>query len=105
MSPPAASAVWDMGDTQLSQAEGGNGGEILAAEQDGATPDGLDMRNRLEQRRLPGTVGAQHSDDVALAQFQRHALEGLHCAIVDDKVLDSQHGTHVSLPPCQDKPR
>ena len=48
-------------------------------------------------RRLPGTVGADEGDHLALIDGEADPLDGLDLAVRDDQVLDLEHGAHSLL--------
>ena len=56
-------------------------------------PGGLahERRHTAEHRRLPGTVGAEEGDDLALVDAQRHVPEDLEVAVGDAEPFDRQH--------------
>ena len=57
-----------------------------------------DARNRLQQRRLARTIGAQHGDDLPLVHLQRHAANGHDRAIEGFKVANLQQRAHTRSP-------
>jgi hypothetical protein len=56
--------------------------DVMAAHGDGARRGLCDAADRRDQRRLAGTVGTQKRDDLALADGQVDAREGLEPVVI-----------------------
>src|SRR5207248_163933 len=63
----------------------------LAPEADRAAPRPHDARDRPEQRRLPGAIGADHGDDLARRDRQGDAPQRLDGPVRDDEVVNLEH--------------
>jgi len=61
---------------------------MLAAKNDGAGIGRVDARQRIDESRLTGTIGANQGADLAALHAQVRALQGLEAAKRQGKVFD-----------------
>ena len=64
------------------------GGDVGTAKRDAPAGGGLQAHQRLEQRGLAGAVGAQHGDNLAGLDVQRHAAHRVDAAVAHVEVVD-----------------
>jgi hypothetical protein len=70
---------------------GAPAGHVLAGQLDLAPGGGQRAAEQVEQGGLPGTVGADHTDDLALADVERHAVDGVDAAERHRQLARPQH--------------
>src|ERR687897_237705 len=75
-------ALGHEGDTEADPAIGGHAGERRAGERHGSARGTQGAGDRVQERRLPGPVGADHRHRVALVDRQVHTEQRLELAVV-----------------------
>ena len=88
-----------MGDAAAHDAEGGQVGDVLAVEGDGAAGGARVAANRHQQRGFSRAVGADQGDDLALVHLQIDAAKRLHRAVERMHAFHRQHYAASSASP------
>ena len=89
----------------MRRPSGGDVGDILAVEGDGAGLGTKQAGDGLEGGGLTGAVGTDEGDDLALVDLKGDILDGMDGAVIDVDILYFQQ-CHISfLPSCPDRPR
>ena len=71
-------------------------GNRLAAEGDLTAGDGDDSHDRVQRRRLAGTVCPDEPYDLAGGDLEAEAAHGVHGAVADVEICDDEPAAHVS---------
>src|SRR5260370_14061966 len=73
-------------------------GQFGSAENNRASSDSLDAEQCTQERRLAGTVGAEHGNDLTLIDMHGHAAYRVHTAVAHVEVTRiEQHGCTPSM--------
>src|SRR6516164_3873743 len=86
-------AFGNLPDAKITDAMARPAQDIFAAKYHPAAGGSVHARERANERRLPGAVGADDRDDRAIFDIERYAIERLHVAIEDVELFDMQHHT------------
>ena len=78
------------GDAQRGDAVRRHVGDVGAVEHQLAAGRLVDAAHQVEDRGLAGAVGADDGEDLALADVEGHAVDGLDAAEVDREVVDRE---------------
>ena len=96
-------ALGDMGDAQLHDPVRRRAGDALSQKGQRSAPAAHQARYGFERGGLPGAVGADQRDDLALVDLKAHALDGVDRAVKDVQIRNLQQTAHV--PPASFLPR
>jgi hypothetical protein len=71
----------------------GGMGDVVSVEHDRAGNRMQQSRDRLQGRRLAGSVRADQGDELTFADGERHALERRHLAVATDDIAQFKHAS------------
>src|SRR5262249_5826477 len=86
-------ALRTMREPECKNGARGGMGDVVSVEHDRAGSGMQQSRDRLQGRRLAGSVGADQGDELALAARERYALDRRHLAVATDDIAQFKHAS------------
>ena len=86
-------AFRDLTDSDIANPMARPAQDILPAKHNPARCRAIHARERADERRFAGAIGADNRDYGALLDIERYAIERLHIAIENIKLFNAQHYT------------